>query len=96
MRSLIPWRAAGRAILLAAALFLAPGGGGTAAVRDRMKLYVTNSLGDDITVTDLATLKPAGDIRVGKDVHGACAPADGRRLFTTIESTRKRGVRWRA
>ena len=27
-----------------------------------------------------------GDITVGKHVHGLCAPSDGRRLFTTIES----------
>jgi YVTN family beta-propeller protein len=51
-----------------------------------MKLYVTNSLGDDITVIDLATFKAIGDIRVGEHVHAACAPADGRQLFTTIES----------
>jgi YVTN family beta-propeller protein len=50
------------------------------------KLYVTNSLGDDITVIDLATLKVVGAIKVGEHVHGACAQADGRRLFTTIES----------
>jgi YVTN family beta-propeller protein len=50
------------------------------------RLYVTNSLGDDITVIDLQTLKIVGDIKVGAQVHGVCAPADGRRLFTTIES----------
>jgi YVTN family beta-propeller protein len=51
-----------------------------------MKLYVTNSLGDNITVIDLGTLQATGDIRVGAEVHGVCAPANGRRLFTTIES----------
>ena len=56
------------------------------ATSAKVKLYVTNSLGDDITVIDLATLKPIGDIKVGNHVHGVCAPADGRRLFTTIES----------
>jgi YVTN family beta-propeller protein len=49
-------------------------------------LYVTNSLGDDITVIDLHTLKATADIKVGDKVHGVCAPADGRQLFTTIES----------
>jgi YVTN family beta-propeller protein len=49
-------------------------------------LYVTNSLGDDITVIDLHTLKATGDIKVGEKVHGVCAPSDGRHLFTTIES----------
>ncbi len=58
------------------------------AARGKMKLYVTNSLGDNITVIDLATFKPVGEIKVGKYVHGVCAPADGRRLFTTIESER--------
>jgi YVTN family beta-propeller protein len=50
------------------------------------RLYVTNSLGDDITVIDLQSFKVIQDIKVGLNVHGVCAPADGRRLFTTIES----------
>ena len=54
----------------------------------RMKLYVTNSLADDITVIDLAALKVVGDIKVGERVHGVAAQADGRQLFTTIESER--------
>ncbi len=52
----------------------------------RMLLYVDNSLGDDITVIDLGTLKVVNTITVGNQPHGLCAPADGRRLFTTIES----------
>jgi YVTN family beta-propeller protein len=51
-----------------------------------VKAYVTNSLGDDITIIDLSTLKVTGAIKVGKRVHGVCAPADGQKLFTTIES----------
>ncbi len=51
-----------------------------------MKLYVTNSAGDDITVIDLNAMRVVGDIRVGAHVHGAAVQADGRRLFTTIES----------
>jgi YVTN family beta-propeller protein len=50
------------------------------------KLYVSNSEGDDITVIDLTTYAVIGNIRVGEQVHGLCAPSDGRRLFTTIES----------
>lgn len=50
------------------------------------KLYVTNSLGDDITVINLATLKVVDDIKVGRHVHCVCAQANGRELFTTIES----------
>ena len=51
-----------------------------------MLLYVDNSLGDDISVIDLGSLKVVDTIQVGKEPHGLCAPADGRRLFTTIES----------
>jgi YVTN family beta-propeller protein len=53
-----------------------------------MKAYVTNSLSDTITMIDLGTLKVSGEIKVGKRVHGVCAPADGSKLFTTIESER--------
>lgn len=59
---------------------------GFAGPLDATKIYVTNSLGDDITVIDLANLKAIGHIKVGKAVHGVCAPEDGRRVFTTIES----------
>jgi YVTN family beta-propeller protein len=52
----------------------------------RMLLYVDNSLGDDITVIDLGTMKVANTLKVGQLPHGLCATADGRRLFTTIES----------
>lgn len=52
----------------------------------RMLLYVDNSLGNDITVIDLGTLKTVNTIKVGNLPHGLCAPADGRRLFTTLES----------
>src|SRR3974377_487481 len=63
---------------------------GAAPSKDQAaRLYVTNSLGDDITVIDLRTFKVVGDIKVGEQVHGLCAPADGRRLFTTIESEDK-------
>ena len=51
-----------------------------------IKVYVTNSLGDDITVIDLASRRVIDDIHVGQGVHGICAPTDGRTIFTTIES----------
>jgi len=51
-----------------------------------MRLYVTNSLGDDITVIDLATFKTVQTIKVGEQVHGICAPANGHTIFVTIES----------
>lgn len=51
-----------------------------------IRVYVTNSLGDDITVIDVGSRKVIGDIHVGKGVHGICAAANGRTLFSTIES----------
>ena len=50
------------------------------------RIYVTNSLGDDITVIDVASRKVTANIRVGRGVHGICAPDDGQRIFTTVES----------
>jgi YVTN family beta-propeller protein len=50
------------------------------------RLYVTNSGGDDITVIDMSSLKVIDDIKVGDHVHGVALQADGRRLFTTVES----------
>jgi YVTN family beta-propeller protein len=82
MRMRIPRFATGGLLLAALAI------GSNVPAADRVKpvLYVTNSLGDDITVIDLHTLKATADIKVGEKVHGVCAPADGRHLFTTIES----------
>ncbi len=68
-------------VVLAAALESA-----AAPETNSMKLYVSNSLSDDITVIDLGTLQVTGDLRVGEQVHGLCAPESGRQLFTTIES----------
>jgi YVTN family beta-propeller protein len=56
------------------------------AGKPRPILYVTNSLGDDIMLIDLETLKLAGSIKVGEHPHGLAGEASGRRLFTTIES----------
>jgi YVTN family beta-propeller protein len=72
--------------LAIAFLLIVAAGAGNAAGKGIAKLYVSNSEGDHITVIDLATYAVIGDIRVGEQVHGLCAPSDGRRLFTTIES----------
>ena len=53
----------------------------------RTLLYVGNSLGDDVSVIDPAAGKVVTTIKVGKQVHGVCAPADGRKAFVTVEST---------
>jgi YVTN family beta-propeller protein len=50
------------------------------------KLYVTNSEGNQIHVIDLRTFQVTGQIPTGDHPHGAAASADGRRLFTSIES----------
>src|SRR6202022_3703937 len=44
-----------------------------------------NSMGDDVSVVDLASLKVIGDITVGKHVHCGALTEDGKRLFTTSE-----------
>jgi YVTN family beta-propeller protein len=81
MRITVPCITAGIALFAAAATSAAPADGGA-----RMLLYVDNSLGDDITVIDLGTLKIVDTLKVGNQPHALCAPADGRRLFTSIES----------
>jgi YVTN family beta-propeller protein len=81
MGKMLVYRNAAVAVFAAAVVYAAPVGGG-----GRMLLYVDNSLGNDLTVVDLATLKVAGSIEVGEHPHGLCAPADGRRLFVTVES----------
>jgi YVTN family beta-propeller protein len=58
----------------------------SAAGTASMRLYVTNSLGDDVTVIDLATLKRVQTFKVGEQVHGICASSDTRSFFVTIES----------
>src|SRR6202140_2249182 len=50
------------------------------------KLYVGNSRGDDISIIDMGSLKVTGRIQAADRVHGVCVQADGRRLFTTVES----------
>jgi YVTN family beta-propeller protein len=50
------------------------------------RLYVGNSIADNISVIDLNSLKVIGDIKVGPHVHGMAVQADGARLFSTSES----------
>lgn len=49
------------------------------------RLYVGNSIADNISVIDLNSLKVIGDINVGPHVHRMAVQADGTRLFTTSE-----------
>jgi YVTN family beta-propeller protein len=57
----------------------------TPAPAQNTRLYVGNSIADDITVIDLNSLKVLGGINVGPHVHGIAVQADGKRLFTTSE-----------
>ena len=54
----------------------------------RQKLYVTNSLGDDVTVIDVATNKPIGRIEVGPHPHGIAVPAAQDVIYVTIEGSK--------
>lgn len=58
----------------------------TASGAASTRLYVTNSLGDDVTVIDLPAMKAVQTFKVGKEVHGICASSDARTFFVTIES----------
>lgn len=49
------------------------------------RLYVGNSLADNVSVIDLNSLKVIGDIHVGPHVHGMAVQQDGKRLFSTSE-----------
>lgn len=49
------------------------------------RLYVGNSVADNVSVIDLNSLKVIGDIHVGPHVHGMAVQADGSRLFSTSE-----------
>lgn len=55
------------------------------AAKVRQKLYVTNSLGDDVTVIDVATNKPIGRIEVGPHPHGIALPKKQDFILVTIE-----------
>lgn len=57
-----------------------------ASVDAAAKLYVANSAGQSIHVIDLQTLQVVSEIQTGAKPHGAAVSADGRRVFTSIES----------
>jgi YVTN family beta-propeller protein len=56
-----------------------------ADARVKQKLYVTNSMGDDVTVIDVATNKVIGRIEVGLHPHGIAVPAKQDVVYVTIE-----------
>src|SRR5216684_9181874 len=52
----------------------------------REKLYITNALGDDITVVDVATNQVIRTIKVGPHPHGIALPASQNVILITIET----------
>jgi YVTN family beta-propeller protein len=54
--------------------------------KSREKLYITNALGDDITVVDVATNQVIRTIKVGPHPHGIAVPASQKVIFITIET----------
>jgi len=54
--------------------------------KTREKLYITNALGDDITVVDVATNQVIRTIKVGPHPHGIAIPAEQDVIFITIET----------
>src|SRR5207237_7986408 len=57
----------------------------TAVHAQSARLYVGNSIADNVSVIDLNSLKVVGEITVGPHVHGMAVQQDGTRLFTTSE-----------
>lgn len=86
MSKLSPWLV-GAAALLSGSL-TGPAAAAEPKTDPVLKLYVANSAGDSIHVIDLRTLQVVGEIKTGDHPHGAAVAADGKRLFTTVESDR--------
>ncbi|MBI1941702.1 MAG: hypothetical protein HYS33_09375, partial [Acidobacteria bacterium] len=42
--------------------------------KERQKLYILSSLGDDMTVVDVATHQIIKTLKVGREPHGIAAP----------------------
>jgi YVTN family beta-propeller protein len=63
-------------------------------VKVRQKLYVTNSAGNDVTIIDVATLKPIGRIEVGPHPHGIAVPASQDVIYVTIEGSKPGQLLW--
>jgi len=56
------------------------------SAKTKEKLYITNALGDDITVVDVATNQVISTIKVGPHPHGIALPASQNVIFITIET----------
>src|SRR5262245_55825970 len=56
------------------------------STKTREKLYITNAMGDDITVVDVGTNQVIRTIKVGPHPHGIALPASQNVLLITIET----------
>lgn len=64
---------------------LALGALGQGPVRGAERLYVLNSLSDDVTVVDVASNRVLDSIRVGPQPHGVAVPAARDRMYISTE-----------
>ncbi len=53
------------------------------------KLYVLHSLGNELSIVDVATQKIIGTLIVGEEPHGVASPDSQKLLYVTIEGTDK-------
>ena len=51
-----------------------------------VRIYVTNSAGDNITIIDPATDRVTGEFRVSKNPHGIAPSPDGKRFYISSET----------
>ena len=51
-----------------------------------LRIYVTNSAGDNVTIIDPRTNQVAGEIRVSKNPHGIVPSPDGKRFYVSSET----------
>jgi YVTN family beta-propeller protein len=71
-----------------------PSSADTPSTAARLKLYVTNSAGDDVTVIDVATNKAITTIQVGPNPHGIAVPAAQNFILVTIEGKKPGELLW--
>jgi len=51
-----------------------------------VRIYVTNSAGDNVTIIDPASDRVTGEFRVSKSPHGIAASPDGKRFYISSEA----------
>ena len=51
-----------------------------------LRIYVTNSAGDNVTIIDPASDRVTGEFRVSKNPHGIVPSPDGKRFYISSET----------